>query len=449
MELWLYLTIMGVFFLVLVFFFFRQIWGPHRIENLAKLLDTGQYKRVIKEAQFLLKKNERNHRAQWLLADAYFRSKEMDQALNALRLLTKLNRYDDLVREEEVRNRLAEVFLHFGQLEEAQKEFLLIARLNPSNYEILYKIAKIFFDRNYMDNALAYFMRVINLNNKHAESHYYVGIVLYQAKKENEALVYLNNAIKYDAKMHCASYYLGLINKGNNNFHQAIQHMEDAQKDPEFRQKARLIKGQCFFEMGDTSKAILEFERALKDVAEEDNVSLAIRYSLAGCYEAIRDLPSAIEQWEKIASYKPSYNDVLEKLSTYQELRTDDHLKDFLTASNQVFEQMCRELVMAMGFDIVKFSSTNGNHAVVLATEPESKWRNAKVSNKLIHIFREAAPVQEPVVRQMLEECKKVNATKVICITSTKFSPGAREFASARPIDLIDKQGLAKLLKNI
>ena len=137
------------------------------------------------------------------------------------------------------------------------------------------------------------------------------------------------------------------------------------------------------------------------------------------------------------------------KLSMYQDLRTDDHMKDFLTASNAAFEQICRKMIQAMGFQIVKFSASNGNHAVVLAAEPESKWRNSKVSNKLIHIFRESHPINEPTIRVMQEEMKRNNANKVICITSTKFSPGARDFASARPIDLIDKTGLATILKKI
>ncbi len=446
---WIYLGATGLIFLLLTFFFVRHIWSPRKLDYITKMIETGQFKKAAREAQLLIKKNERNHRAHYMLGMCYFHSKQMEQAMYEFRLLTRLNRYDDAVKEEDVRNKLAEVYLHYGQLEEAQKEFLLMMRLNPSNYEVIFKIAKIFMDRNFMDQALAYFMKVVALNSKYAEAYFNIGQILFQQKKENEALIHFNNAVKYDSQMHKANYYLGVINKGNNNYHQAVACLDDAQKDADFRQKARLAKGQCYFEIGDFSKAVVEFERALKDVSEEDAVSLAIRYSLAATYEQMRDLPSAIEQWEAIASVKPGYNDVLEKLSTYQELRTDDRLKDFLTASNTGFEQLCRELVMAMGFDIIKFASENGNHAVVLANEPESKWRNTKVSNKLIHIFRDSDAISEQIVRAIQEEMKRVNANKAICISTSKFSPGAREFASARPIDLIDRTGLATILKKV
>lgn len=446
---WVYLGATGLIFLLLAFFFVRHIWSPRKLDYLMKMIEAGQFKKAAREAQLLIKKNERNHRAHYILGLCYFHTKQMEQAMYEFRFLARLNRYDDAVKEIDVRNKLAEIYLHYGQLEEAQKEFLLMMRLNPSNYEVIFKIAKIFMDRNFVEQALSYFMKVVALNSKHAESYFRIGQILFQQKKENEALIHFNNAVKYDPQMHKANYYLGVINKGNNNYHQAITCFESAQKDPEFRQKSRLAKGQCYFQIGDYSKAVIEFERSLKDVTTEDAVSLATRYSLAAAYEQIRDLPAAIVQWEIIASVKPGYNDVLEKLSTYQELRTDDHLKDFLTASNTGFEQLCRELVVAMGFDILKFSSENGSHAIVLANEPESKWRNTKVSNKLIHIFRDSDAISEQVVRTIQEEMKKVNANKAICIATSKFSPGAREFASARPIDLIDRSGLAAILKKI
>jgi len=238
-----------------------------------------------------------------------------------------------------------------------------------------------------------------------------------------------------------------MINKNNSVYNQAITCFEDAQKDTEFRQRSRLMKGQCLFELGDFPNALIDLERAAKDITEEDSIALAVRYSLAAVYERLRDLPAAITQWEIIAKVKPAYNDVLEKLSTYQELRTDDKLKDFMTASNTGFEDMCRVTVKAMGFDIVKFTADGGNHAVILASEPESKWRNTKVSNKLIHIFRDTDTISEQIVRNIQEEMKKVNANKAICISTNKFSQGARDFAAARPIDLVDKSGLADILK--
>ena len=213
MGLGVYIIFMGLLFIALIYFFVKHIVAPRKMDYILKMIDSGQFKKAINEAQTLIKKNERNHRAHFLLAEALFQNKQMEEAMIEFKFLTKLNRYDDTVNEETVRNRLAEIFLHYGQLEEAQKEFLLIIRLNPSNYDVLFKIAKLFWERNYGENAYNYFLKVLKVNQKHAESHYYAGMILYNMKKEPEAVQHLSAAVKFDPRLHKANYYLGLINK--------------------------------------------------------------------------------------------------------------------------------------------------------------------------------------------------------------------------------------------
>ncbi len=443
----MYIIFLALLFAFLVIFLIKKIFGPKRLDIIQKLMDNGQYERAIQEALQVITKNERNNTAHWFLAECYHRLNQMDKALLEYKYLTKLNKYDALVKEIRVRNRLADIYLHYGQLEEAQKEFLLINRLNPTNFEVLYKIAKIFFDRGYSENALAYFSKALKQNPRHADSLFFTGKILFDAKKLSNAQEYLSQAIRIAPKMHKTNYYLGLIYKANNNFNQAIVSFEDATRDKETRHKARLMKGRCYFEMGDLTKAVIELEKAIKAITEEDNISLAIRYTLAASYERTRNLPLAIEQWETIAKMKPNYNDVLEKLSMYQDLRTDDHLKDFLTASNEKFETICKDITRGLGLDIVKFITSRGNFASIIATEPDSKWRNVRVTNKLIHIYRESHNIEEAVLRKMQEEMKLTNTNKAYILTVTKFSPSARKFAAARPIELIDKDGLAQVLK--
>jgi tetratricopeptide (TPR) repeat protein len=123
---------MGLLFVAIVFFFIKHILAPRKMDYILNMIESGQYKKAIAEAQLLIKKNERNHRAHFLLGEALFGNKQMEEAMIEFKFLTKLSRYDDLVPEESVRNRLAEIFLHFGQLEEAQKEFLLMIKLKPA-----------------------------------------------------------------------------------------------------------------------------------------------------------------------------------------------------------------------------------------------------------------------------------------------------------------------------
>ncbi len=62
-----------------------------------------------------------------------------------------------------------------------------------------------------------------------------------------------------------------------------------------------------------------------------------------------RKIINAVEQWEAIFEKKPNFKDVAKKLSQYQEIRTDDSMKDFLIANTDRFIEICKSVAEQMG----------------------------------------------------------------------------------------------------
>jgi hypothetical protein len=182
---------------------------------------------------------------------------------------------------------------------------------------------------------------------------------------------------------------------------------------------------------------------------EEGRVVLSIRYLLARCHELEKDLMKAIEQWDWIYRKNPKFGDVAEKLANYSDLRTDDHLKDFLTASQQAFQEYCTRIVGSLGLSIQDVFVKNPDLIEMNALETQSKWRNAKKTPSLIRVFRGADPISYDSIRGLYDQMRKANANRSICITASKFTKKAVEFAQIRPIDLIDKNDLTKLLQKV
>jgi hypothetical protein len=182
--------------------------------------------------------------------------------------------------------------------------------------------------------------------------------------------------------------------------------------------------------------------------SEMDMSTLYARYFLAHCYEKIRNLDKAIEQWELIYQKKPSFRDVAEKLSQYQDLRTDDRIKDFITAQQELFQSMCKSVVQAMKLEIRDLEDIQ-NGCQIIASESESKWRNARKMPRLIWFLRIAEMVNETKIRMILEKMKKLNITRSIVITSSNFSKMALDYAESRPVELYDKDKLKELLYKI
>ena len=196
-------------------------------------------------------------------------------------------------------------------------------------------------------------------------------------------------------------------------------------------------------------KAIVELERGIKLTTNTSSPeTLYARYFLAACHEQERDFESAIDQWEEIYSKKPNFNDVAEKLSQYQELRTDDRMKDFLTSGNKEFQEICKALTSAMSLNITELSEMQ-NGCQIIAVDGDSKWRGARKMPKLIWFLRVPEIVSDRTVRSILEKMKALNVSRCIIVASSNFSRKAQDYAENRPIDLLGKEDLQKALKNI
>lgn len=435
--------------IILVSVVLKNVLFSSKIERAAKLMDSNNYNEAIRELKKIIAKNDANSRAHFLLAECYYKKNNYEWAMPEYRAVLKLGNFKQNLSEHQVRSRLAQIYLHYNKLEEAQKEFLLMSKLQPNNFLNYYNIGKIFQDRNYLDNAYTYFRKALQINPDHLDSLFKAGEISFRQNRSADALIELQAVLKQNPDYYKAHYFLGMIYLQNKNYLQAIKEFEYSARDSDFKLMSLAQKGRAYFETKDYDKAILDLERAQRLIKSEGPATLAIRYYLSLCYEQKRQLEKAIELWEKILKLNPNYQDVQEKLANYAELRTDDKLKDFLIASNEEFIEKCKDLISYLGMDIIEMNNVKGIKLNIIATQSESKWRNTRRIKRYIRILRTNDIIGDALVREVLDEMKEYGAMKGMVITSNQFSRQAVNFAQTRPIDLIDKEGLSKLLTKL
>ncbi len=437
------------FLLMIVLLNAKGSSGSKQISFIRKMIETGNTKGAAKILKTLLSKNEHNILAHWYLAEVYFQEHKNELAIVEYKYILRLNKFNSDVSEVKVRERLADLYEAFGQLDEAQKEYVLLTKLEPEFAIYYFKIGELFYKRNYTDKAFAYLAQAHKLNPGHPDTLYYLGIIHYSKGQAKEALEFFNKALHFSPNMFRIHFHIGLIQRVLGMFDKARAEFQLAQRDPEFKLRALLESGRTLFQVENIRESMIELERGINFVKVEDEISIEMRYILAACYEKGRDLPRAIEQWEIIESFRKGYKDVTSKLNSYADLRTDDKLKDFLTASKEAFMDMCKRLVIAMGFDILEVIPIDDDSVDFLATEQEGKWRNTKRSNRIVKIRREAVLINDLLVRQIQEDMKKFQANRGLILSTSGFSPSAMEFAATRPIDLIDRKQMTAFLKKI
>jgi tetratricopeptide (TPR) repeat protein len=438
--------IVGIAALSIIGFVVASALAPKKIATLANYVKQGKYQAAVRTAKQLLQKEPRSTELHYLLGQAYLKDGKAELALMEFKTVNEIGQFGGYAPELDFRSTIADLFRQFGQPEEALKEYLLLMKRVPNDANYVFNAGSLFEDRGNPDRALEFYRKAISLNPKHAKAHLKLGLILYRGKHTVEAKSEFEAAIEGGNEALQAYYYLGRILKENHDYVAALVAFEKAQRDPEVKAKALVERGGCYMSLNSMDKAVTELERAIRLINNESSPeSLYARYFLSLCFEKMRRFEDAISQWERIYAKKPAFRDVAEKLSQYQELRTDDRMKDFLTASQSEFSEICKTIVTAMDLAPQDVSEIP-NGCQVIAVESESKWRNTRKMPRLVRVYRISDVVDVSTVRAMHEDMKKLNVMRGMLITSSRFSRSAAEFADTRPVELIDKERLQRLL---
>ena len=444
---YIFIFLLVILLIIFVLYVFSAYVFPRKLEEIAKMIETGQTKLAIKKLNEVLESDDRNAYAHYLLAEAYLMEKNIQYAILEYRQVLKLGKFSENVREIDVRSKLAKIFKEKHAIEEAKKEYLILTKIDPLNYLNYYELGCIYFNASVYEKAAPYFKKSISSNEIHDMSYYYLGQIYYRSGNFQDAKQIFIDALKVNQKNYKAHYFLGLVLRQLGDYEWAIKEFDIAQKSEDIKVKSFLAKGTCYIEREQYPKAIIELERGLKFAKRGSDSELNIRYFLGESQEKIRDLHSAISNWEKIAEVDKNFRDVQEKLKSYAEFRQDDRIKDFMIAGLSKFEHMCRKIVESMGYTIMDIDILSDTEIEFLATETEGKWRNTRKTNRIIRIVRKTETLSDNLLRLLNEQMKPKFATRVILITAGDFSQSAVDFSNTRPIELLGKSDLIGLLK--
>ncbi len=443
------IIIVGISAVAIIGIIAKNVFAPKKIANLADYVKQGKYSTAARLCKQLLQKDQRNPELHYLLGLAYLEDRKEELALMEFKTVNEIGQFGGYVPEAEFRKKIAELYRKFDQPAEALKEYLLLIKLEPTNADYFFQAGTLFEERGNTERAEGFFRKAIQIDPRHSSAHFKLGMLLYRVKRSVEARAEFEASIGRGDDNLQAYYYLGRILMENHDFVAALVAFEKAQRNPKVKAKALVGRGSCYMHLNSLEKAITELERAVRVINNESsNDTLYARYFLSLCFEKMRRLEDAIEQWERIYKKKPSFRDVAEKLSQYQDLRADDSLKDFLTASQDEFLEQCKAIVLAL--DLAPQDLTEiPNGCQIIAMEAESRFRNTRKMPRLIRILRITEVIDLSTVRALHEDMKRMGVNRGVIVAPTRFSRTAAEFAETRPLELIDRERLQKLLKKV
>ena len=322
------------------------------------------------------------------------------------------------------------------------------AQINPNDFEVNYYLGIAFYKNNDFEKAVPRFKKVIMLKPDATGISSPLGLSLYKAKHYKESLQYLKRALDENPENKEALFAMadGMNESGYGE--KAIKVFMHLRPDPEFGAKACLSAGLFHLKQGEAEKAIQDFEIGLKHQNATPEVSIETRYRLALAYFAQKEIGKGIGFLQEIQAVNPQYKDVPQLMARYSELNQNKNLQTYLMASSSDYVALCRKIVM-------KFYQRAVTKIIDISVKPENIEIIVSIDftrSEETHIFRfyrTTGAVADLYVREFHSRVSEAKADKGVCITAGLFSDEGRKYAEGRPIDLVEKNGLIKILKKI
>ena len=169
------ILILGAGVAVLGVFAIRMVSAPHQAKAIADALKQGRSAVVVRSAKAMIAKDPRNVAAHWFLAQAYQTEGKPELALMELKSVSLIGQFGPDVPEIEFRKRIAALYERFNQVEDALKEYILLAKLDSGTAGHFLDAGRLFEARGKTDIAVSYLRKAIEMDARLFVAHHTLG----------------------------------------------------------------------------------------------------------------------------------------------------------------------------------------------------------------------------------------------------------------------------------
>lgn len=382
------------------------------------------------------------------LSDLYFREHRWDKAMPLLDTMMSISAAHSEINLAETSLRLGICAVKLQKTQEALQALAQARKIAPEGYEVNFYLGQAFYLNNEFEKAVPFLKKALLANRELIEVYEFLGLSLYKNRSFNESLAYLKKAL--DANPESKELLFSMADAMNESGHgdRALKVFMHLRPDPLFGAKSCLAAGTIHQNSNQIEKAITDFEIGLRHPDTPVDIATNIRYKLAQCYLGTGNMAKALSLFKEIQVTVPNYKDVPSLINRYQELNQNKNLQTYLISGNSDFIALCRKIVSVyFGKANVKIIAIEAQQDMAeVQTEIETaKWEDSVV----FRFYRNTGSTGELHIRDFHGKIRDLKAGRGICFTAGTYSDDARKYIDGRPIDLIEKPGLIKILSKV
>jgi tetratricopeptide (TPR) repeat protein len=414
-----------------------------------RALSRRERNNLLREANRRLSQNPRDAPALRDLGEIAFEDEDYAAAVKYFGALLPLCPANPEIDELGANLRLAQSLLKLGKLEEARRHFLLARTIDEEGFEANFNLGLMEYSQKNHAKALGYLGAAREQRPDDVATNRYLGHSFYRLQQFDQAAAALQRVLDFEPEDKKTQFVLARSYHSLRQSDLALQIFSRLRTDPEVGAMAALYAGTLNLNAKRPDLALADFDIGLRHANTEPGVLLELRYRAAEAHLRQGEVRQAIRLWKEIAAEAPDFRDVRDKISQYREINSSRNLQIFLMSPTSEFIGLCRKIVLGYfanaSSKLLNISLPRAEYADILAQVHTPQWEDLA----LFRFVRSSGATGELLLRELHARSKEVRASRAVCATAGTFSEQARAFVEARMIDLVDKDGLLKLLRRL
>lgn len=403
---------------------------------------------IVRDATKKLTSDPHNVPALTELSNLYYKEHNWQGAYPLYATLVNLSSTRVGINLAEVKLRYGVCAANLSKHQEALKALLEARKLNSDVFDVNFYLGKVLVEQKEYEKAIPLLKKAITINNDVPECYGLIGKAYYLSKRYKESLPYLRRALDSNPEDKDLLFSMADALNESGTPDRAIKVFMHLRPDPVYGAQSCLAAGIFHTRCNQNEAAIKDYEIGIKHENAPQDLLLNIKYRLSQCYIKANNMPASLSLLKSIQLISPNYKDVPALITKYQELNQNSNLRTYMIGTSNEFVALCRKIASTF----FKKSRTkvidinvSSDYAELLTEINTDKWQDVIT----FRFYRSTGSTGELYVRDFHAKIRDEKAGRGICFTAGVFSDEARKYIEGRPIDLIEKTQLAKILSSL
>ena len=426
-------------------FVILNVYGKKKLEKALELMRNGKHEEALVILKDLYSKNPGTKLYNWYIAQCYENLGDLEMAIveyQKVALSTELPPPLSLLK---IHEKLGLLNMKLGSFLKAKNEFNTVISINPTDAMAHYYLGDIYYRENDYQKAIDHLEKAIQYNDSIVDAYLKLGKLNYYLNHNEKAKKYLLQALRRDRSLAEAHFYYALLLEKDRVYDRSIEEFNEALKGELFNFDCYYHLGNIYKDIGDVSKATENYERAIEVGTDDMEKYLEVKYVYADFLVHQGNLERALILWKEIHNVRPSYRDVDHKLKIYEEISKSHNLTRFVTSTRDEFLDIGRKILEVLNIIAEKYSMLKDD---LLEFVGKNRIGKEEIS-VVVHIAKWTILVGEIPIRELLEKMSDEGASRAIFITSSDFTEKAYDLSRIRPLELISRKDLEKILDKV